>query len=418
METQTRRPSTSLVGLFKTNPHAIIFLLCGVLILIILGCVSTPPPNSRAQENQPLKEKMKVAILGFYVIANTYGVGNAGQKVADMLTSSLYKTGSFSVVERKSIDSIMNEQQFQLSGAVDPTTAVQLGRILDAQLLIRGTISEITFTPLVMGIILVVCSADINAHVIDARTGMTVLPSFKKTGRSYAGGVLAIITADGKTRDDLLGIKRTSEDMINSALRDAAGKIADSIASVISEKETREAKAEVSSPQTVRPATTPEAFRSTLFKPIKPTKLIVPFAPGGSSDLLAKIIISLAPKYFDNSFSIVTKAGGGGEVGIASVAKSKPDGYTFYVGPFRNPLNPLYDPFQYLIPISQLSIQTNGVLNGLAAPKGTPPDVIDYFAERFKNLTDDPEFINRLREISQNVEYLGPKECAKYLGNK
>lgn len=174
-----------------------------------------------------------MAVLGLYVIANTYGVANAGQKVADMLTSSLYKTGSFSVVDGKSIDRIMNEQQFQLSGAVDPTTAVELGRILDAQLLIRGTISEIRFTPLVMGIILVICSADINAHVIDARTGMTVLPSFKKTGRSYAGGVLATITADGKTRDDLLGIKRTSEDMINSALRAAAEKTARSIATAV-----------------------------------------------------------------------------------------------------------------------------------------------------------------------------------------
>ena len=65
-----------------------------------------------------------MAVLGLYVIANTYGVANAGQKVADMLTSSLYKTGSFSVVDGKSIDRIMNEQQFQLSGAVDPTTAV------------------------------------------------------------------------------------------------------------------------------------------------------------------------------------------------------------------------------------------------------------------------------------------------------
>jgi hypothetical protein len=62
---------------------------------------------------------------------------------------------------------------------------------------------------------------------------MTVLPSFKKTGRSYAGGVLATITADGKTRDDLLGIKRTSEDMINSALRAAAEKTARSIATAV-----------------------------------------------------------------------------------------------------------------------------------------------------------------------------------------
>jgi tripartite-type tricarboxylate transporter receptor subunit TctC len=56
-----------------------------------------------------------------------------------------------------------------------------------------------------------------------------------------------------------------------------------------------------------------------------------------------------------------------------------------------------------------------GSVKGVAAPKGTPPDVIRYLVERFKKVCEDPEFIKAMKDIGQPVMYQGPEEFAKYL---
>jgi len=56
-----------------------------------------------------------------------------------------------------------------------------------------------------------------------------------------------------------------------------------------------------------------------------------------------------------------------------------------------------------------------GSVKGVAAPKGTPPEVVSYLAERFKKVCDDPEFIKSMRDIGQPVMYQGPQEFAKFM---
>ena len=56
-----------------------------------------------------------------------------------------------------------------------------------------------------------------------------------------------------------------------------------------------------------------------------------------------------------------------------------------------------------------------GSVKGVAAPKGTPPEVIGYLAERFKKVCEDPEFIKSMKDIGQPVMYLGPADFGKYL---
>jgi tripartite-type tricarboxylate transporter receptor subunit TctC len=56
-----------------------------------------------------------------------------------------------------------------------------------------------------------------------------------------------------------------------------------------------------------------------------------------------------------------------------------------------------------------------GSVKGVAAPKGTPPEVIGYLAERFKKVCEDPEFIKSMKDIGQPVMYQGPQEFGKYL---
>src|SRR5574342_752943 len=66
--------------------------------------------------------------------------------------------------------------------------------------------------------------------------------------------------------------------------------------------------------------------------PSKPITVIVPFSAGGSTDLLARAVEKIWPKYSPQPLVIVNKPGGGGVVGTEFVVRSKPDGYTLYLG--------------------------------------------------------------------------------------
>jgi tripartite-type tricarboxylate transporter receptor subunit TctC len=66
--------------------------------------------------------------------------------------------------------------------------------------------------------------------------------------------------------------------------------------------------------------------------PTKPVRIIVPFAPGGTTDILARAVAPELSKAFGQSFIVENKAGAGGNVGADMVAKSAADGYTLLMG--------------------------------------------------------------------------------------
>jgi tripartite-type tricarboxylate transporter receptor subunit TctC len=66
--------------------------------------------------------------------------------------------------------------------------------------------------------------------------------------------------------------------------------------------------------------------------PSKPIRLVVPFAPGGSSTLVARFMSEEMAKGLGTSFVIENKPGGGGNIAMQEVARAAPDGYTLIVG--------------------------------------------------------------------------------------
>lgn len=62
--------------------------------------------------------------------------------------------------------------------------------------------------------------------------------------------------------------------------------------------------------------------------PSKPITIVVPYSAGGGSDVMIRAVTSIAKQYFSQPLVVVNKAGGGGAIGTAFVAQSKPDGYT------------------------------------------------------------------------------------------
>ncbi|HET9653497.1 MAG TPA: tripartite tricarboxylate transporter substrate binding protein [Usitatibacter sp.] len=94
--------------------------------------------------------------------------------------------------------------------------------------------------------------------------------------------------------------------------------------------------------------------------PTKPVKIVVPFAPGGGSDFIARYIARRLADELKQPFIVDNKPGAGGNIGAEQGIKSAPDGYTltliassYTVNPSVYKLN--FDPINDITPIIQLS---------------------------------------------------------------
>jgi curli biogenesis system outer membrane secretion channel CsgG len=93
--------------------------------------------------------KKAVAILNFDYATVQSGVAaifgtnqDIGKGVADLLVEKLVKSGQYRVIERKAIDKIMAEQNFSNSDRADSTTAAKIGRLIGADAIIMGSITQ------------------------------------------------------------------------------------------------------------------------------------------------------------------------------------------------------------------------------------------------------------------------------------
>src|SRR5581483_9055885 len=82
--------------------------------------------------------------------------------------------------------------------------------------------------------------------------------------------------------------------------------------------------------------------------PSRPVKVIVPFAPGGPTDVVARIIVNKLAEKTGKQFYVENLGGAGGNVGEARAAQSPPDGYTLMVTGGNHTNNPyLYSHLNY-----------------------------------------------------------------------
>ncbi len=99
--------------------------------------------------------------------------------------------------------------------------------------------------------------------------------------------------------------------------------------------------------------------------PTKPVRVVIPFAPGGPTDIIARLAGQKLSEILGQPMVVESRAGAGGNIGTAAVAKSPPDGYTMLVTSSAYAVNvslspnPGYDPDRDFIPTVVVAKQAN-----------------------------------------------------------
>jgi tripartite-type tricarboxylate transporter receptor subunit TctC len=121
--------------------------------------------------------------------------------------------------------------------------------------------------------------------------------------------------------------------------------------------------------------------------PARPIRLIVPFPPGGTVDITARIIQAKLSESLGQPIVIENRGGAGGSVGTEAAAKSAPDGYTFLytlsshtINPFLYKLN--YDVERDFVPVSLLVSVPQLIAANPNAPATTLREMVAAARER------------------------------------
>ena len=118
--------------------------------------------------------------------------------------------------------------------------------------------------------------------------------------------------------------------------------------------------------------------------PTKPVKIIVGFAPGSATDILARLVADHFSRSMGQPFVVENKPGAGGSVGTAQAKEAPPDGYTLVAagsGPFG--INPAiqsklpYDPLRDFELIGNIVVTPQALVVSAASPYKSVKDVVD-----------------------------------------
>lgn len=149
--------------------------------------------------------------------------------------------------------------------------------------------------------------------------------------------------------------------------------------------------------------------------PSKPIRMIVPFPAGGGTDMITREITNkLAGSGY--TFVVENKPGSGGNLGVDTVAKAAPDGYTLVMGQTSNlAINPTlyaklpYDPVKDLTPVSLVANSPLVIVTGASSPYKTLADVVKAAKEK-------PASINYATSGNGTVSHLAAESFQRAAG--
>jgi len=128
--------------------------------------------------------------------------------------------------------------------------------------------------------------------------------------------------------------------------------------------------------------------------PTKPVRFIVPFAPGGAGDLVARAIAVKLTEQWGRQVVIDNRAGGGGNIGAQLAAHAAPDGYTILLGTQSTQVigpslqaQPPYDPVKDFAPVALTVLIPNVLIAHPSLPAKNVPELIQLARAKPASLT-------------------------------
>src|SRR5688572_29080097 len=119
--------------------------------------------------------------------------------------------------------------------------------------------------------------------------------------------------------------------------------------------------------------------------PSKPIKLVVPFAPGGATDILARLLADKMTPRLGQPIVVENKVGAAGIIGTDVVAKAPPDGHTVLLSLSNAMLTNVflyeklpYDPRKDLTLVSQIATAPLALVVHPSVPANTAPELLKY----------------------------------------
>ncbi len=159
------------------------------------------------------------------------------------------------------------------------------------------------------------------------------------------------------------------------------------------------------------------AFAQSAY-PDKPIKLLVPFPPGGGTDIISRVISDKLSSTLGWRIVVENKAGAGGTLGLDAAAKAKPDGYTLVMGQTSNmSIAPSlmsglpYDPVKDLAPVTLVSEVPLAIVVGADSP-------IKSFADLVKAAKAEPGKLLMASPGNATVAHLTGEYMQKAIGIK
>lgn len=221
-----------------------IFSITGWLLIFLAVIIS--PGNAG---------KMRVAVLDFDASGITsdsrtggrwWSQQEIGSGVTDMFTTALFKTGKFELVERNQLEKILAEQGLSQSGAVNPQTAVKMGRVLGVNALITGKVTQFGTREFEVGFggfggHQVEAKCAIDCRMVNTTTGAIMLAETAQASDSQVGVSVSSwhnLQIGGTGFDStLIGqVSRKAISQLVDKIGLQAGKVEGKVAAILSDK--------------------------------------------------------------------------------------------------------------------------------------------------------------------------------------